>query len=75
MNEDKEIIIKLVEEIKELRDYVKVLEDENQSLWFILEELEQPNVNNSSEKLKNSQENFVKDQLNLLFTSKKVGEA
>ena len=66
MNEDKEIIIKLVEEIKELRDYVKVLEDENQSLWFILEELEQPNVNNSSEKLKNSQENFVKDQLNLL---------
>tara|TARA_R110000824_G_scaffold104109_2_gene247043 strand:- start:83 stop:310 length:228 start_codon:yes stop_codon:yes gene_type:complete len=75
MSEEEEIIIKLVEEVKKLRSYVKDLEDENESLWFILDELDGANIDNSSKISKKSQETLAKDQLSLLFTSTKVGKA
>ena len=75
MTENEEIIIKLVEEVKKLRGHIKDLEDENESLWFILNELEESNTKNSSKNFKKSQETFVKDQLNVLFITKKVGKA
>ena len=75
MTENEEIIMKLVEEVKKLRGHIKDLEDENESLWFILNELEESSTNNSSKNFKKSQETLVKDQLNVLFITKKVGKA
>jgi len=75
MSEEEEIIIKLVEEVKKLRVCVKGLEDENESLWFILDELDGASIDNSSKISKKSQETLAKDQLTLLFTSTKVGKA
>ena len=75
MNKDKENIKKLVQEIKKLRTQVANLEDENESLWFMLNELDRSNINNFPEIFEKIQEKFVKDPLSYLLTSKKVGKA
>lgn len=64
----------LQEKVHELEKEVESLRDENESLWFILEEFEKSNLVNP-EYRKNFDEAFKKARFNTLMVSKKVGEA
>jgi len=65
---------KLKEEITELKKAIKILEDENASLWFLLDELEKSNIKNPQYH-KQFVEVFDKLRRQQLMTHKKVEEA
>jgi nitrate reductase assembly molybdenum cofactor insertion protein NarJ len=64
----------LKEEIRKLKKAIKVLEDENASLWFMLDELEKSNIKNPAYQ-KQFTEVFDKLKKQQLMTHKKVEEA
>tara|TARA_R100001244_G_scaffold120600_1_gene90214 strand:+ start:403 stop:615 length:213 start_codon:yes stop_codon:yes gene_type:complete len=64
----------LEKEIHKLKKDIKTLEDENSSLWFLLDELEKSNVKNP-EYQKQFVEAFDKLRKQQVMTHKKVEEA
>ena len=64
----------LKEEIRKLKKTIKVLEDENSSLWFLLDEFEKSNVKNP-EYQKQFVEVFNKLRKQQLMMHEKVEEA
>jgi predicted RNase H-like nuclease (RuvC/YqgF family) len=64
----------LKEEIRKLKKTIKVLEDENSSLWFLLDEFEKSNVKNP-EYQKQFAEVFNKLRKQQLMMHEKVEEA
>ena len=64
----------LQEKVYELEKEVESLRDENESLWFLLEEFEKSNLVNP-EYRKNFDEAFKKARFHSLMTMKKAGEA
>ncbi len=64
----------LLQQIQELEKEVESLRDENESLWFILEEFENSNLTNIEYK-KRFDEVFKKARFNSLMAVRKVTEA
>jgi hypothetical protein len=64
----------LLQQIKELEKEVESLRDENESLWFILEEFEKSNLTNVEYKQR-FDEAFKKARFNSMMAVKKVMEA
>lgn len=60
--------------IQELEKEIESLRDENESLWFLLEEFEKSNLLNSEYK-KNFDEAFKKARMQSLMAVRKVSEA
>jgi len=61
-------------EIARLKKLIKRLEDENESLWFLLDEFEKSNIRNP-EYAEKFTEAFSKLRMQNLMTSNKVEEA
>jgi len=61
-------------EIARLKKLIKRLEDENESLWFLLDEFEKSNIRNP-EYAEKFTEVFSKLRMQNLMTSNKVEEA
>ena len=64
----------LLQQIKELEKEVESLRDENESLWFILEEFEKSNLTNAEYKQR-FDEAFKKARFNSMMAVRKVTEA
>ena len=64
----------LQEKVYELEKEVESLRDENESLWFLLEEFEKSNLVNP-EYRKNFDEAFKKARFNSMMAVRKVTEA
>ena len=64
----------LLQQIKELEKEVESLRDENESLWFILEEFEKSNLTNVEYKQR-FDEAFKKARFNSMMAVRKVTEA
>jgi len=64
----------LVEKVFELEKEVESLRDENESLWYLLEEFDKSNLSNMEYK-ERFDEVFKKARFNSLMTARKVTEA
>tara|TARA_Y100000593_G_C4319352_1_gene342867 strand:- start:1300 stop:1509 length:210 start_codon:yes stop_codon:yes gene_type:complete len=62
------------EQIKKLKSEILRLQDENDSLWFLLEELERSNLSNP-EYYQNFEEAFKELKKSIMMTSTKIGKA
>jgi hypothetical protein len=72
MIKDKDMIIKLKLQLKELNIEIVRLMDENQSLWDMLEEITASDIRNWSETLQKEHEKIKFDKL---MITKKMGNA
>lgn len=71
-NKEKQIIFELKEKIKELNKEIAELEDENQSLWDMLDEIAASDIKNWADVL---QKEHDKMKIDKLMITKKMGDA
>ena len=71
-NKEKQIIFELKEKIKELNKEIAELEDENQSLWDMLDEMAASDIKNWADVL---QKEHDKMKIDKLMITKKMGDA
>ena len=71
-SKEKQIIFELKEKIKELNKEIAELEDENQSLWDMLDEIAASDIKNWADVL---QEEHEKMKIDKLMITKKMGDA
>ena len=67
-------IKELKEEIRKLKNEIVRLQDENSSLWFMLDEIDKSNIKNPIYH-KNIEEAMKKLKKSMVMTTKKIGEA
>ena len=63
-----------MKQIRKLKKEIVRLQDENDSLWFLLEEIENSNVSNP-EYRQNFEEAFKELKKSIMMTSTKIGKA
>tara|TARA_Y100001973_G_C5169646_1_gene318257 strand:- start:923 stop:1147 length:225 start_codon:yes stop_codon:yes gene_type:complete len=71
-SKEKQIIFELKEKIKELNKEIAELEDENQSLWDMLDEIAASDIKNWADVL---QKEHDKMKIDKLMITKKMGDA
>ena len=71
-SKEKQIIFELKEKIKELNKEIAELEDENQSLWDMLDEMAASDIKNWADVL---QKEHDKMKIDKLMITKKMGDA
>tara|TARA_B100000287_G_C20049929_1_gene549990 strand:- start:118 stop:342 length:225 start_codon:yes stop_codon:yes gene_type:complete len=71
-SKEKQIIFELKEKIRELKKEIVKLEDENQSLWDMLDEIEASDVKKWADFLQKEHEKLKIDKL---MVTKKMGDA
>jgi len=71
-SKEKQIIYELKEKIKELNKAIAKLEDENQSLWDMLDEITESDIKKWTDVLQKEHE---KMRIDKLMVTKKMGDA
>jgi len=71
-SKEKQLIFELKEKIKELKEEIIKLEDDNQSLWDMLDEIAASDIKNWADVL---QKEHDKMKIDKLMITKKMGDA
>jgi cell shape-determining protein MreC len=71
-SKEKQVIYELKEKIKELNKEIAKLEDENQSLWDMLDEITESDIKKWTDVLQKEHE---KMRIDKLMVTKKMGDA